>query len=199
MTGRSRLLTAILAVLIVVISVAATGCATGPDALTRLEDGRFKYSDGDSVWILDNRRSPEQILLNDKLYAVLQNGLATITLPDGRSIDVVMDGNGEPQSIRAHWNTVLEHHDYAQMNMVFSVHKMAGNQNQTGSLGWVIFLLLVIIVGIVLFIYAGQLVNSWKLGGIFNGHDTAKSLLVFKTLGILLMVIGVIILLAVIF
>lgn len=199
MTGRSRLLTAILAVLIVAVSVAAYGCAARPDAFTRMDDGRLKVVEGSDVWIVDNRASPERITLNDKPFAQISNGIAQIALSESRSLDVVLDGNGKPLSIRAAWNTKLEPQDYALMNEAFRVHDDVGTKNQTGSLGWVIFLLLVIIAGVLLFIYAGRLVNSWKLGGIFSGHDTAKSLLIFKALGIFLIAIGVILLLTVIF
>ena len=66
-------------------------------------------------------------------------------------------------------------------------------------MGWVVLMLIVVIAGVLLFLYAGRLVNSWKLGGIFSGHDTAKSLLLFKAIGAVLAVIGLLILLAIIF
>ena len=100
------------------------------------------------------------------------------------------------------WGTTVSQDDYAQMNKALSVRDMAlqaAGGGQAGSLGWAIVLLLVIAAGVLLFLYAGRLVNSWKLGGIFSGHDTAKSLLLFKAIGALVAVAGVIILLAVIF
>jgi hypothetical protein len=200
MTRRSRLLAAILAVLTILIMVAAAGCASGQNLFTRMKDGRLEHTEGANDWIWNDNNGTVQITLNDKLFAVIAGGRAQISLPpDGRSVDVTTGSSGEPISVKAAWGVLLSQSDYALMNEAFNVNKLAGGQGHSGSLGWVIFLLLVIIVGVLLFVYAGRLVNSWKLGGIFSGRDTAKSLLLFKALGILVIVVGVIILLAVIF
>lgn len=200
MTGRSRYLSAMLAVLLIGFALAISGCANGQGAFfSRMEDGRLQHMEGSDVWIWDRKGGTAQITLNDKLFAVIQNGMAQFALSEGRSVDVVTDGNGTPLSVRAAYNTILDHSDYDLMNVAFGVHKKAGGQAQPSSLGWVIFLLIIIIAGVLLFLYAGRLVNSWKLGGIFNGHDTAKSLLLFKAAGALLAIIGFIILLTVIF
>jgi hypothetical protein len=190
MTCRSRFAAILLAALIVFISIAASGCTGGP----------YQITEGSDVWTLAHKGSSTEVMLNSKLYAVMQNGTANVFLPDGRSLDVSFDNSGSPVSItRMAWEVQLSQQDYAQMNTAFYVFRQSAGQSAQGSLGWVIFLLIVIVAGVLLFIYAGTLVNSWKLGGIFSGNDTARSLLIFKAIGILLIVIGTIILLAVIF
>jgi hypothetical protein len=199
MTRRSRLLATILAVLVVLIAVAASGCANGQNVFKRTQDGRLEYKEGSDVWTWDHKGSSTQITLNDKLFAVLQNRAAQVSLPNGNAIDVTMDNSGAPTAIKAAWGVVLTQQDYTQMNTAFSIQKMAGVQGPSGSFGWAIFLLLLIVGGVFLFIYAGSLVNSAKVGGIFNGTDTAKTLLIFRAGGIFVVVVSAIILLAVIF
>jgi hypothetical protein len=197
MAKRSRLLTAILAVLVIVVSVAVSGCTQ--NGLTRTKDGKYEYTEGNDVWTWDQKGATAQITLNNKLFAVIQNGVAEVSLQDGRSAEVVIDSNKAPQSIKVAWGVLLTQKDYTQMNSAFSVNKSAGGQGPTGSLGGVIFLLILIVAGLLLFFYAGTLVDSWKLGGIFSGKDTAKSLLIVKAIGIFVVVVAAIILLAIIF
>lgn len=190
MTGRSRLFTVLLAVLILTITFTAAGCVPS----------RQEHPIGSDVWIWEHKGNADQITLNEKLFAVIQNGAAQISLPpDGRAVTVALDKDGEPATIRATWGITITHEDYSLMSAAFSVYKSYHGQGQTGSGGWVILLLIVVAAGLLLFLYAGRLVNSWKLGGIFGGHDTAKSLLLFKAIGILLMIVGGIVLLVVIF
>lgn len=199
MTGRSRVLAAMLAALMIMIMAVAAGCASGRNVFKRAQDGRLEYTEGSDVWKWDRKGNTAQILLNDKLFAVLQNSVAHVSLPDGRSLDVTVDGNGAPVSVKAAWGLALSQSDYKLMSTAFFVNNEAGNQGQPSSLGLVILLLIVAVAGVLLFIYAGSLVNSWKLGGIFGGNDTAKSLLIVKASGIFLVAVGVILLLIVIF
>jgi hypothetical protein len=189
MTRRSRL-AAILAVLLLILPFVTAGCTSNP----------VQYNDGNDVWKWSHRGNASEIILNDKLYAVIQSGIAKVYLPDGRSLDISLDKNGAPVSItRMSWEVQLSQQDYQQMNTAFYMYRQATAERPQGSLGWVILLLVLILAGVLLFIYAGSLVNSWKLGGIFSGTDTARSLLLFKAIGIVVIVVGAIILLAVIF
>lgn len=199
MAGRSRLWTVMLAVMILFVAVAAGGCAVGRNPFTRMADGGMKYTEGDDVWVWDRAGGIVQITLNDKLFAVLQRGSARISLPDGRTLDVLLDGNGEPMSAKVSWGVALSQQDYTQMNTAFYVNRTAGGQKVDGTAGWVILSLLLIVAGVLIFFYSGSLVNSAKRGGIFSGFDTARSLLIFRAAGILMTVIGLIILLVVIF
>jgi hypothetical protein len=203
MTGRSRFHTAVLAVLILILMASAAGCAVS-SAFRRTGDGRIEYTvgEGDSkeIWTWERTGSTAQITYNSKLFASVQSGLARITLPDGlRSAEVTLDGKGTPVSVKTAWGVALTQADYTLMNTAFYVNNEAGGLGSSSPLGWVIFLIIVIIAGVLLFVYAGSLVNSWKLGGIFGGTDTAKSLLIVKAAGIFVVIVGVLILLVVIF
>ena len=199
MTHRSRF-AAILAVLIVAVSFATSACTGGNSIFKRTNDGGYEYTEGTDVWTWDQKGSAAQVMLNGKLFADIQNSVAKVSLPDGRSLDVLLDSGRSPVGItRMAWDMPVDQMDYKLMNTAFYVNRLATGQNPGSPIGWVIFLLIVILAGVLLFIYAGSLVNSWKLGGIFSGKDTARSLLVFKALGILLIVIGAIILLVVVF
>ena len=196
MTGRSRLFAAVLAMLMIVMMA---GC-TVTDTFKRTQDGRVTYTEGNNTWKWERSGGVTQITLNDKLFAVLQNGQARVTLPDTvRTVEVTLDNAGNPVSVKTAWGVVLTQADYATMNTAFFVNTNAGGQTSSGSVGWVIFLLIVVIAGVLLFVYAGSLVNSWKLGGIFGGNDTAKSLLIVRAIGVAVVVLGVILLLVVIF
>lgn len=191
-----------IAVLMIVVTMVFAGCTVGPSNLSRLDNGGIKITEGNSIWVWERSGNSERLTLNDMLVAVIQGGHAQFTLSGGQKLDVTLDNTGMPATIKMSWGTMVSQDDYAQMNKYLSVREYARQEAggaQVGSLGWVILLLLVIIAGVLLFLYAGRLVNSWKLGGIFSGHDTAKSLLIFKAIGILVAVVGLIILLAVIF
>jgi hypothetical protein len=189
MIHRSRI-AAILAALILFTALSAAGCA----------DVSNNYPDGSGTWTWARKGSAIEIQLNDKLYAEIQSGLAKVYLPDGRSLDVSLDKNGSPVSItRLTWEVSVSQQDYQQMSVAFNVYKQAIAQHPGSKVGWVVFLLVVILAGVLLFVYAPSLVNSWKLGGIFSGNDTARSLLLFKAVGILVIVVGAVILLAIIF
>lgn len=199
MMGRSRLFAAMLAVLMIILMAFSAGC-TVTDAFKRTQDGRVEYTEGNNLWKWERSGSTAQITLNDKLFAVVQSGLARVTLPDTvRSVEVTLDSSGTPVSVKTAWGVVLTQEDYATMNTAFFVNTKAGGQSGSGPLGWVIFMLIVIIAGVLLFVYAGSLVNSWKLGGIFGGNDTAKSLLIVKAIGVVVALLGVILLLVIIF
>lgn len=201
MTGRSKALTAVFAVLMIVVTVLFSGCSGGPSNLSRLDNGGIKITEGDSVWIWQRSGNTEQLTLNDMLIAVVQGSHVQFTLTGGQKLDVTLD-NGMPSTVKMSWRTNIGQDEYAQMDKALSVRDLALQEAggaSAGSLGWVILMLIVIIAGVLLFLYAGRLVNSWKLGGIFSSHDTAKSLLIFKAIGVLLVAIGVIILLVVIF
>jgi hypothetical protein len=184
-------LAALLAVLMLFIMLALSGCTSSP----------YQYNEGSDVWTWSQKGSVSDVLLNGKIYAEFQNNISRIYLPDGRSLNVTVNKDGTQGVVTMQWSvaTTLTAQEYGQVNTAFSVYNAARSQKTGGSVGWVIFLLIVVLAGILLFIYAAPLVNSWKLGGIFSGNDTAKSLLIFKTLGILLIVVGAVILLAVIF
>ena len=202
MTGRSRALSAMIAVLILAVTVFASGCTGGISNLSRLDGGGYKYTEGDSVWTWERSGNAEQLTLNDMLITVIQGGHAQFTLTSGQKLDVTLDNTGTPATVKMSYGTIVGQNDYTQMNKALSVRdrilQEVGGAN-TGSLGAVVVLLLVIAAGVLLFLYSGRLVNSWKLGGIFSGHDTAKSLLIFKAIGILVAVVGAIILLVVVF
>ncbi len=188
MIHRSRI-AALLATLALFTVLSAAGCSGVSD----------KYPQGSDMWTWARKGSAVEIQLNDRLYAVIQSGIAKVYLPDGRSLDVSLDKNGSPVSItRMAWGVSVSQPDYQQMGIAFSVYKEAVAQHPGGKVGWVIFLLVVILAGVLLFVYAPSLVNSWKLGGIFSGKDTAKSLLLFRAAGIFVIIVGTVILLAVI-
>ncbi len=202
MSKRSRALVGVIAVLVLAFAVLATGCTGRLSNLSKLENGGYKYTEGDSVWVWEKSGNAEQLTLNDTLITVIQGGHAQFSLTNGQKLDVTLDNTGTPASVKMSYGTVVSQNDYAQMNKALSIRGRILQEvggAQTGSLGWVILLLIVIAAGVLLFLYAGRLVNSWKLGGIFSGHDTAKSLLLFKAIGAVIAVIGLLILLTVLF
>lgn len=189
MIHRSRI-AAILAALILLTALSSAGCAGVSN----------DYRQGSDTWTWARKGNAVEIQLNGRLYTVIQSGIAKVYLPDGRSLDVSLDREGSPVSVtRLAWEVSLTQQDYQQMSTAFNVYKEAVAQQPAGKVGWVVFLLVVILAGVLLFVYAGSLVNSWKLGGIFSGTDTARTLLLFKAVGILVIVVGAVILLAVLF
>lgn len=202
MTGRSRALFVWIAVLLMVVTLAVSGCTGGLSNLSRMENGGYKYTEGGNIWTWERSGNAEQLSLNDMMITVIQGGHAQFTLTNGQKLDVTMDNTGTPATIKMSYGTVVSQDDYTQMNKVLSVRERILQEvggAQTGSVGLAIVLVLVIILGVLLFLYAGRLVSSWKLGGIFSGHDTAKSLLLFKAIGIVVAMIGLVIFLVVVF
>ncbi len=202
MTRRSRALVVMIAVLVLAVTVFVTGCTGRLSNLSKMDNGGYKYTEGDSVWVWEKSGSAEQLTLNDALITVIQAGHAQFSLTNGQKLDVTLDSTGTPATVKMSYGTVISQNDYTQMNKALSIRDRILQEvggTQTGSLGWVVLLLLLIAAGVLLFLYAGRLVNSWKLGGIFSGHDTAKSLLLFKAIGAVIAVIGLLILLTVIF
>ena len=198
MTGR-RLLAAVLAALWLGILLAASGCTAGPDSLKRTKDGGWQYTEGSDVWAWSKTGGKAQLMLNGKTYAVIGGGQALISLTDGRAIDVTLDRNSNPVSIKTAWGTQLNQSDYTSMNTAFKVNQMAGGVQVGGPWGWIIVTLLIILLGLLAQFKAGTIVDWAKGVGIFSSFDTAKSLLIVRAVSVLVVIVGFIGLLVAIF
>lgn len=189
MKHRNRILPILLAALFVFSLAALSGCA---QPLNHKEIGNHQWK-----WV--NHSNSLEITYDDAPFATIKNNIAQVTLPNSKVLTVTLDNSGNPVSVKLNWGVELSAEDYSLMNTAFTVSLTADTTGAPSSVGWAIFLLIVVIMGLLLFLYAGRLVNSWKLGGIFSGNDTAKSLLIVKALGIVIMALGTVILLFVIF
>jgi hypothetical protein len=193
MTGRSKLFAALLAILMGLLIFSMAGCANFPgQGLTRTKDGRLEYPDGSNTWSWEKKSSIAQILLNGKQFAVVEKGQATISLPDGRVVDVMLDNKSVPLSLKVSWGTVIAQADYDLMNTAFKVHTLAGGVPVSSPWGWVLVQLVLVVVGVLVAIYAGSIVDSGKTGGIFSSFNTAKALLIIRAIGVLIAIVSIV-------
>lgn len=195
MTSRTRIFAA-LAALILLVSILAAGC-TNLQGFTRTADGKLSYPQGDNTWTWEKKGATVLIGLNGKSFATLDHDVARVVLPDSRSFDVVMTKNGDPSMVRLPWGTTLTQTDYDTLTMAFKVNTLAGGIPTDTPWGWILILVLILVAGVLLTLFAGRVVDSAKVGGIFSGTDTAKSLLIFRAAGIIVALLALVILIAV--
>lgn len=195
MTSRTRTFAA-LAALIVLLTVVAAGC-TNLQGFTRTADGKLSYPQGDSTWSWEKKGGAVLVGLNGKPFATLEHGVAAITLSDGRTFDVVLTKSGAPATVRVPWGTTLAQTDYDLMTTAFKVNTLAGGIPTGAPWAGIVILVLLLVAGVLLAMFAGRVVDSAKGGGIFGGNDTAKSLLIFRAAGIIVALVSLIVLIAV--
>ena len=195
MTSRARIFAA-LAALILLVSILAAGC-TNMQGFTRTADGKLSLPQGDNTWTWEKNGGTVLIELNGKPFATLDRGVAKVTLTDSRTFDVELAKGAEPAAVRVPWGTAVSQSDYDTMAMAFKVNTMAGGIPSDTPWGWILILALVLVAGVLLTLFAGRVVDSAKVGGIFSGTDTAKSLLVFRAAGIVVALLALVILIAV--